>query len=271
MDIDSESSCTYKDYITAYSSTRDSELWTTNYAIGTELNMNVGVSKVPVILSDDALGSEVCDIPAIGPPQMEEMMMEPLFSVPDDYRSLVESVTQYKKGSIPVSLSNYGLKCLVFSVHGCIMCVKSPDDMSTIGLYIPYRFFKKVASDCEAQGVECESRESYRRQLYHTVDIRNSLEPLGSILRHKQVQILSNANLRPVTESLTPVYQDGFSFYYPVDATLLIMLDPSKRTKKHDESGNLIVYRSKRHIKMVPLCIGHSTSHGNDVASRTPI
>lgn len=269
MDIDSESSCTYKDYITAYSSTRDSELWTIRHTVESELNSNLNVEKLPIMLCDDTLSEQVYSVPTIGPLHMEEMMVEPLFSVPYEYRDFIGGIVQNPRGSIPVSISSYGIKCLIFSLYGCITCIRNSDETDDIGLYIPHRFFKKIVADCESRGVECESSGPHSRQLYHRISLSDSPQSLQTILKQRQVELISTLRLRPVTELLTPSFADGFKLYRPVDVTILIMLDPGKRIKREDESGNFVVHRAKRHVRIVPLSIQEPIGHGNDVASRT--
>jgi hypothetical protein len=269
MEDDSESSCTYKDYVTAYSSTRDSELWHTQYAVNTEANSSLGVERVPIMLRDEPVPDDVSYIPHIGPSEAEEMTMEPLFSVPNVHQSMVESIIPYKKGSLLVSASTFGLKCLVFSLSGCIMCTQETDNTGKVALYIPYRFFKKIVTDCGIQGVECNSQSSRLRSLYHQIQPTDIPEAVKSALVASQQSIISSGTARHVTQSLTPVSNDGLKYYYPVDIVLFIVLEPQKKKKMEDESGNIVVHRSKREVKVVPLSVTGPLGHGNDVASRT--
>jgi hypothetical protein len=265
--MDSESSCTYKDYVTAYCSTRDSELWNTIHVVGTEINYNLDIDRVPIMLSDETSPEDIHEVPLIGPQQMEEMMIEPLFSVPLAHKSIVESLIPYKNGSLLVSISTYGLKYLMFSLYGCIMCTNTTDSTLGAGIYIPRRFLDKVTTDCADHGVSCEP---YNSGLYHSIDLGDLPEVAKAPFENSQERIISNTNARKVTTSLTPVFGDGFKFYYPVDLTIFIVLDPRRsRVRTYDEAGNLIVRRTKRHIKIVPLCIRQPIKHGNDVAFRT--
>jgi hypothetical protein len=269
MDIDSESSCTYKDYMIAYSSTRDSELWHTQYAIGTEVNLNLGIERMPIMLCDETPSEDITEIPFIGTAQMEEILMEPLLSVPVEQLSIIQSIVSMRKGSLLVSASTYGLKHLVFSIPGCMLCTKTLENPTEISIYVPRRFLRKIVSDCSAQGVECESSTNDTLSLYHHIPLTQSPEVSKDSIRNSQIRILSNGNYRPVTRSVTPVFADGFKFYYPVSMTVLIVLNSQKHIKMEDESGNIVVHRMKRQIKVVPLCISEPIGHGNDVALRT--
>jgi hypothetical protein len=269
MEIDSESSCTYKDYITAYGSTRDSELWHTRYTIGTEVNLNLNVDRMPIMLCDETPTEDTNEIPFITAAQMEEILMEPLLSVPEEQLSVIQSLVSIRKGSLLVSASTYGSKHLVFSIPGCMLCTGGSDHPDEVSIYVPERFFRKIVIDCSAQGIECESSVDSTLSLYHRVSLMESPEVSRVPIRDSQMRILSKGNSRRVTRSVTPVFNDGFEFYYPVSMTLLVVLDSQRHIRMEDESGNTVVHRSKRQIKVVPLCISEPTGHGNDVALKT--
>jgi hypothetical protein len=277
METDSESSCTYKDYITAYASTNDSKLWHVQYVVSTTLNLGLGAKKVPVTLCDEPMPEDLKEVASIGPQELEEMTMEPLFSVPLEYQLMLESTISYKKDSIVVSASSYGIKCLIFSLSGCIMCVKSEGDMEKASICVPQRFFKKIAIDCGQLGVECELRNSRPRPLYSHVDLSLCPEALRNSMMESQRYIMSTTRPRTVMRSVTPVFADGFRFYYPIDLMMLLMLAPSVKTKSIDESGNIVVHKSKRCMQVVPLSIREPIKRsikkpvedGNDVASQT--
>lgn len=248
--MDSETSCTYEEFVSDYKSTSDSEMWSVHYIKDHDINFIFNADKVPVSLRDDTMEVETrssTEIPTIGQIQMEEMLAEVIFSMPETCVSELQMIARQQKDSLFVSMSTYGFKYLAFKLPGCLLC----ESESQRALYVPQRLFKKVVLDCRIRGIECEITGSRYNDIYHRVFISSRFEKICE-------SICMSSYAKTVSAALTPIYRDGFNRYYPVKCTMYMVLNPNRRVESPTGSGDTILLRDKRQIQISILNIEKS-------------
>lgn len=242
--MDSDSSCTYKDLVSDYRSTKDSELWSLQEMSDSETSRIFNVSSIPFLLKDDTTEDHYSKILTIDNIHMEEMMVEPLLWIPESCATQLHYITRSRRDSLFASMSTYGVKHLAFIIPGCLLC---RDNFRT-RLYIPQRFLKKVVYDCRSKGVDCDFKGSHLKDLYHSVDVDPKLQLVcESVCRHSLP--------RSVKSALTPIHSDGFNEYYPVQVVVYIILNPDRKLGSSSSSEDTVVFKHKRQIQVFPLNI----------------
>jgi len=248
--MDSETSCTYEELASDYKSTLDSEMWSMHCIQNSYINEIFKTDEIPIYLKDDTMDDKdrsETDLPIIDATEMEEMIAEVLFSTPKKYDGRLYELARTKRDSLFVSMSTYGYKYLAFTLPGCLLC----ENGDQISLYVPQRLLKKITQDCKARGIQCEITGSKSSDIYHRVHISSELDALCRC-------VCETSKARLVKPALTPIFEDGFQKYYPVKSTMYVILNSNRRIESPTGSGDSIIFRDKRQIKVVVLNIEKS-------------
>ncbi len=244
-DMDSNSSCTYKDLVSDYADTMDHDLWDVVHIDKSTESRNYMRDRMPVALVDTTYEvPSFIPIPILGPNDLEEMLMEPLLTLSEDCVNPLDLVFMSNADPILVAASTYGIKYLAYTLTGCLLC----HGEGKSDIYIPQRFMRKIVYDCRSKNVMVNFSHSKQRYVYHRITIPHELKDVCR-------SITSTAMKQYVTEVITPAYNHGHKYYHPVNVSVMVYLVPNRRIESPGGSGDVVVIKDKRTIDVVPLAV----------------
>lgn len=255
--MSSNSSCTYKELIDDHVGLKEPSRWDTIIVKNSLISKYFNVDSIIVSLverssmdessMEESSYIEIKSIPKLMDSQIDEMVVEPLLWVSSKFLNAMKFVTQ-DYDVIFMSMSSYGIKHVIFSMEGCLLCADDNNDMS---LYVPQIFMKKVVSDCGNKDIECDFKGSESRNIYHNVTIPVHLEDVCN-------EIMNKIEPREVYSMLTPIYSKGYRRYYNVDLTFAMYLAPNRRLESPGGMQKVMLIRDPRTVKIMPLMISSS-------------
>lgn len=259
--MDSQSSSTtYKNLMEDYGSTRDSELWKGRYLQDTIINIRFGIPDILVGLTSENDTSITTELETLEMDSFEEMVAEPLLTLPSDCSESILSISRDKLNSIPICICKYGQKHLTFNLSGCLLCVgEEGGHMSNIALYVPTRLLRVVQQDLLYKGIYCEKSHSKSRDIYTRVAVTPEiLEDCLSVSRHSRT--------RGVTFNHQPVYADGYKRYCPVSMTIRILVVTKLGNRRVPNSSDMTYMKAPKVVTVLPMAVFIPDLPGNNVA-----
>lgn len=236
------SDSTYKDLVEDYQSTQESTMWHARYLIGNSLNEHTGQDKLLSSFVDQESPQDTNDIGVLGLNVIDEMAIEPLLKTHQNQVSINLYLMSKPGLSVPVCLSTYGVKHIIFKIPACLICVD--DDKQYI--YIPSRIPKRIIDDMKYRGIACSMYGKDLKLPYVSIEIPQNLLT-------KVQEIYRQSNPKPVTINHEPMCTDGFPSYLPTTITMSIELCHLKEKRSRRHGQDMIIQKKPREISIVVL------------------
>lgn len=261
----SESSCTYKDMVREYESTKESDMWAAYHIYDDNICNTFKIPTLPIALVDtmyintptdtvsgpftdapvennDKAETPMIEIPTLDQPDMDDLLMEPLLHTLDEIKETLGRMVTEKTDVMFVSASVYGIKHLVYKIPACLLCIKD----ESMKLCFPKRIVNKIVSDCCDRGIECKASPGRSSDIYHCVDI-----PVE--MRDKCKSMYAESPHPAIASMVTPIYGHGFREYTKISMTVAMYLSPNRGSVSPGSFGDNIRNQEKRSIQVLIL------------------
>lgn len=254
-----------------YSHTEDSKSWQPVYLERSLSEKILGMDNIASSLVEDTSRNPLNDdenasdttpespratsFPAMTMELMEECLMEPLVHINDNYipESMrhnfiptLHAITNGDESIVLVSASSYGLKHLMFTITGCVLCAS--DDGTPFSVYVPSTLLRKTRDDLTQQSFQCKIASFDEHAVFHRVVLPPRLVP-------KCFDVYGGSVKKTTTRSHTPLLRDGFNRYCNANLMVSIALTPSRTTEPSSFDGSIIVQHGRRIISIIVLDI----------------
>lgn len=251
---------TYRDWAMEYTETEDSRSWTPE---------KLEDEKCLAIFNRTGLcasmtinnSNEKCVIAELRALSMSEddFFMEPLLSRPDECAETLSFLfpdPSREKMPVPICMSFYGSKNIIFEIPQCLLCVR--DRQAKV--YISSRIIKRITNDVSYKDIQCEYSGMRRGIPFSSLTVLDRCMASAFDAFHK-------SRKRRLTKDYMPMHAEGFTEYAIVDAVVTMCIVSSRETTSSDFRDDFVVLHGKRKLKVYVHQV--STSQRNRVASLT--
>lgn len=246
--------CTYQSEMNEYVSTHESTMWIESTLAGSEVCDDMKGITVPVSLVMEEYGIEderkpkkATLIPIFAVDDIEELDLVPeaLLMSHMSHSSFMKVLSGGESNPVPVSLSSYDTKNIVFVLKTCDVCYSE----SSVDVFVPRRFLKMIARGVSFSGViECKIQKGGRNDVYSIARVLP-----GAMKQCKR--LIGTYRSHKVNENMTPMYELGYRNRIQLDATICLYLSKTSTVETSPQDGRRVRYTGPRHIVPVVLSV----------------